>query len=301
VEKLKNRSVAIVLTTCLLGLTGCATNQKNNANDTVNRNFNATSTNNQHGTTILNDTNQKLRLSTRASNSVERMKEVDQAHVIIRNNNAYVAVRLKNNRNGNGTTGIGTTGTNNGTTGTTGTRGYGTNTGTTGNDFNGSNSQMYGNGYNSGATGTTSLDGNKNLAGTTGMGGTGINNTSTTRPGVNGYNNGTTGLGHSGDNGGTAGLASNNNNGTSGMNGTNGTGGNGTSGMGGTNYSKVNSPLEQKIADRVRAADNKIHKVYVSVNPDFFNQMSTYSTNIGNGQNRGLLNDFSTTVRRFFR
>ena len=261
-----------------MGLTGCSANQKNNVNDdTVKRNFNATSTNNQNRA-ILNDTNQKLRISTRASKSVERMEEVDQAHVIVRNNNAYVAVRLKNN-------GTGTTGTN-------GTRGNGTNTGTTNTGTNGSNSQMYGNGFNSGATGTTGMDGNKNHAGTSGMGGTGINNSSTGRSDAGVNNNGTTGIG--------------NNNNTTGINGTGGSGangaaGNGTTGLGGNNYSEVSSPLEQKIADQVRAADTKIHKVYVSVNPDFFNQMTTYSSNIGNGKNRGLLNDFSNTVRRFFR
>jgi hypothetical protein len=248
---MKKRSVALVLTTCLMGLAGCSGNQKNNATDTVKRNFNATTTNNQNGM-ILNDTNQKLRISTRASNSVERMKAVDQAHVIIRNNNAYVAVRLKNNGNraGIGTDGTGTNvidgnGTNAGTTGATGTSNNSNNTG------------MYGNGYNSGATGTTGVDGNGNNAGVSGIGGTGN---------------------------------------ISGITGSNGAGTNANT------YTEISSPLEQKIADRVHAADKNIHNVYVSVNPDFYTQMTTYSNNISTGQNRdGLWNDFSNTVRRFFK
>jgi hypothetical protein len=244
VEEMKKSSVALVLTACLLGLAGCSGNQKISATDTVKHNFNATSTNNQNGV-ILNNTNQKLRISTRASNSVERMKVVDQALVIIRNNNAYVAVRLKNNGNGAGTS-------------TTEIGGNGNNTNNTG---------MYGNGYNSGATGNNGLDGNINNPSTSGIGGTGTNAGTSGTSGV-----GTTGIG------------------------------NGTTGLEGNRYSEVTTSLEQKIADRVRATDKNIHKVYVSFNPDFYNQMSTYSNNISNGLNRNsLLNDFSNTVRRFFR
>lgn len=250
---MKKKSVAFVLTTCLLGLAGCTGNQNYNATDTAKRNYNLNTTNTQNGRVILNDINQSLRNSTQASNSVERLKEVDQAHVIIRNNDAYVAVKLKNKYKGAGTSTNGITGTNN----------------------NANNTGMYGNGYNSGATGTTGLDGNRNNAGTTGIGGTGA---------ITGRND-TTGY-----------------NGTGTNTGTNVTGANGAVGLSGKSYSEVTYPLEQKIADRVRATDKNIHKVYVSVNPDFYNQMSTYSTTINNGQNRdGLLNDFSNTVRRFFR
>jgi hypothetical protein len=261
VEEMKRRSVALIITTCLLGLAGCSGNQKNSATDTVKRNFNVTTTNNQNSI-ILNDTNQKLRISTLASKSVEHMKAVDQAQVIIRNNDAYVAVRLKN---GTGTTGIGGYGTNAGTTGTTRT------------SYNSNNPGMYGNGYNSGGTGTTGLEGNNRF--NTGMYGNGYNSGATGTTGVDGNKNnaGVTGIGGPGNNSRTTGLR-------------------------GNNYSEFSSPLEKKIADRVRAVEKNIDTVYVSINPDFYNQMTTYSNNIRNGQNRdGLLNDFSNTVRRFFR
>lgn len=59
--------------------------------------------------------------------------------------------------------------------------------------------------------------------------------------------------------------------------------------------------LDQKIADQVRKADNKIHKVYVSINPDFFTTMKSYSHDIRSGRNKvSLYRDFSNTVMNFF-
>ncbi|MEH7335794.1 YhcN/YlaJ family sporulation lipoprotein [Neobacillus drentensis] len=96
--------VSVVIAAALLGLTGC------NNDKALNNSRNNLGTNN-----INNGSNQNLRVSARASNNVESLNEVDQAHVILRNNDAYVAVSLKNNT---GNTGTDVIGTNDGTTGT---------------------------------------------------------------------------------------------------------------------------------------------------------------------------------------
>jgi hypothetical protein len=131
----KKSWTTFVLATTLVGLTGCAGNNDNAANNNANMNNaanmgdNNVSNNPITGVNVRNVSNQNLRVSGRAINNVERLKEVDQAHVIIRNNDAYVAVRLNNTQNGNRAHG--------------GTAGTGPNMNAT-----------YGNGYNSGTTGT---------------------------------------------------------------------------------------------------------------------------------------------------
>lgn len=133
---MNKKCIALALATFLSGLAGCGGDSDNNAASNRNDNvqMHKVGTNNQNGN-IGNNVNQNLRASTRAANNVERLKEIDEARVIIRGNDAYVAVRLENDRN---SAGMGTTNTGTGTTGTdtghgtnnTGTGvGYGTDTG----------------------------------------------------------------------------------------------------------------------------------------------------------------------------
>lgn len=66
-------------------------------------------------------------------------------------------------------------------------------------------------------------------------------------------------------------------------------------------YESLSEVLNQKIADQVRKADNKIHKVYVSVNPDFYTTMNSYAYDIRSGRDKiSLYRDFSNTVMNFF-
>lgn len=66
-------------------------------------------------------------------------------------------------------------------------------------------------------------------------------------------------------------------------------------------YESLSDVLNQKIADQVRKADNKIHKVYVSVNPDFYTTMNSYAHDIRSGRDKvSLYRDFSNTVMNFF-
>ncbi|WP_419888172.1 YhcN/YlaJ family sporulation lipoprotein [Neobacillus niacini] len=269
---MKKSLITFVLASTLIGLTGCAGDNQNAGGDNngnnlgVNNVRNNIRNNDNNGITGRNVSNQNLRVSTRASNNVERLREVDQAHVIIRNNDAYVAVRLNNqgtsgDRAGNGTT-------NN------------SNARNTQNTANTGNTGITGNYTNSGLTGTT----NDNL--NTGAGAITGNNTGAGTDRITGNNTNTNNNGMMGNTGNT---------------GNNGVGMNGNNGTGGTNFKEVSTQLEQRIADQVRASDKKIHKVYVSYDNDFYTQMNTYSNDLQNGRNRdGIWDDFTGTVRRFF-
>jgi hypothetical protein len=299
----KKSLITFVLTSTLIGLTGCAGDNQNAGGDNngnnlgVNNVRNNMRDNDNNGITGRNVSNQNLRVSTRASNSVERLGEVDQAQVIIRNNDAYVAVRLNNqrdttgeragtgtdttnNRGGNGNNARNPQNTGTGNTGITGTNTNAGTNGTYGNNTNAGNTGITGNYTNSGITGTT----NNNL--NTGAGAINGNNTGAGTDRITGTNTntGNNGTGGTGTNAGNTGTNMNGNNGTS-----------------GTNYKEVSTRLEQRIADQVRATDKNIHKVYVSYDNNFYNQMNTYTNDIQNGRNRdGIWDDFTDTVGRFF-
>ncbi|MFB3168303.1 YhcN/YlaJ family sporulation lipoprotein [Neobacillus sp. 179-C4.2 HS] len=300
---MKKGLITFVLTSTLIGLTGCAGDNQNAGNDNnganlgVNNVRNDMRNNDNNGVTGRNVSNQNLRVSTRAANNVERLGEVEQAHVIIRNNDAYVAVRLNNqqgttgdragtgtgttnNRGGNGNNAGNTQNTGTGNTGITGTNTNTGNNGTTGNNTNVGNG-FTGNYTNSGNTGTTGPNMNTGNGAITG------NNTGAGTDRITGTNTNT-------GNNGTGGTGTNTGNTGTNMNGNNGTGG--------TNYKEVSTRLEQRIADQVRAADKKIHNVYVSYDNDFYSQMNNYTNDIQNGRNRnGIWDDFTDTVGRFFR
>jgi hypothetical protein len=170
----KKSWVKFVLATTLLGLTGCADNNNavndNNAlndNNAGNMGVNNVRNNTNNGVNGRNVSNQNLRVSSRAVRNVESLKEVDQAHVVIRNNDAYVAVRLNNTNNTNTNTNQNRTRANGGTIGTAPKM-----------------NASYGNGYNSGTTTNNVTNGTN---GTTSNGTTGYRNT-TNNAGTNGTN-----------------------------------------------------------------------------------------------------------------
>lgn len=286
---MKKGLITFVLTSTLIGLTGCAGDNQNAGGDNNGGNLGVNNVSNirnndNNGVTGRNVSNQNLRVSTRAANNVERLGEVGQAQVIIRNNDAYVAVQLNNQRDTTGDrAGTGTNTTNNrggngdnaGNTQNTGNGNNAGNNGTTGNNTNAGNTGITGNYTNSGITGTTNHNMNTGAGAITG------NNTGAGTDRITGTNTNT----------------GNNGNGGTGT----GTNMNGNNGTGGTNYKEVSTRLEQRIADQVRAADKNIHKVYVSYDNNFYNQMNTYTNDIQNGRNRdGIWDDFTDTVGRFF-
>jgi hypothetical protein len=219
-----------------------------------------------------------LRVNNRAEQHVEQLKEVQDAQVIISNNNAYVAVRLANNNDAGNNNGQNTgTGTNR--TGTMGTGNQGNNQGNK--EGNGIGQSFMENGMvnQNGDNGT--IDG-KGDAG---------NGNDQSRALGNGNNNN-----NAGDNNNKVGTGNGNTNGTGNTNGQN----RGTATQT-NNYSPVSNAFEQKIADQVRKADKKIHKVYVSVNPDLYNTMNTYVEDIRADRDRdSLFRDFNNTINNFF-
>jgi hypothetical protein len=302
VKFLKKGLVTFVLASTLVGLTGCGNATKNDLRNGAN---DVRNVKNDNRLNVQNVNTHNLRYSNRAGRSVEKLQEVDLAHVIIRNNNAYVAVRLKNNRfqTGTGTTNngnnMGTTSTR-GTTGTTGTTGNtGTNgtTGTTNNlgttGTNGRNNHLTARGAGTGLNG--------NYPGTTGI--NPIDNTATgLNPGTGGASNTRGTIGIRGTNNGTTGTMNNNNNTFTGTNdGTAGT----NDGTTGNKYRSVSSPLDQRIADQVRRADSSVHRVYVSYDRSFFRKMTNYANDLNtkgtNRNNHPIWNDFNKTVKDIFR
>ncbi|WP_180953576.1 YhcN/YlaJ family sporulation lipoprotein [Bacillus sp. T33-2] len=220
--------------------------------------------------------NKRMRVANRASENVERMDEVEQAHVIITNNNAYVAVRLAHddtNRGGNDDRG--------------GNRGGGNNGG---NDtMEGADNPFIENGIIDGKG-----DAGKNNNRNENSNGHGTDN-------ANGNGTGASyGVGNGTNTGAAPGGGGTNDNGN-GTNGGNGTNKGAAPGGNGNDYTSVNTALEQKIADQVRAADDKVHRVYVSLNEDDYNRLQNYADDIRAGRNTdGLLEDFNNAVRTMF-
>ncbi|MBV7508714.1 YhcN/YlaJ family sporulation lipoprotein [Bacillus sp. sid0103] len=68
-----------------------------------------------------------------------------------------------------------------------------------------------------------------------------------------------------------------------------------------TSRSKGTYNIEHKISQRVKSTDRDINNVYVSENPDFYDRMNTYASDIRNGRPvSGFFNEFTETIRRVF-
>jgi spore cortex protein len=63
----------------------------------------------------------------------------------------------------------------------------------------------------------------------------------------------------------------------------------------------LSSDLENKIAEKVREANENIRNVYVSLNPDFVERMTGYQERINRGEPvEGFFDEFSEAVQRVF-
>ncbi|WP_071460441.1 YhcN/YlaJ family sporulation lipoprotein [Bacillus massilinigeriensis] len=237
-----------------IGLAACGADDNDQANDNGQQKV-------QMDKPKVNNTrdNKKLSLSDRAERQVEQMNEVDDANVIITNNNAYVAVKLRDgNRNNQ--------------------------------DGNNDDANRGGEAFGGGGMGTDGAGtGNADTYGT-GMGGD--------RPGYGqdgkisqDHDKGSDGFI---DGKGDAGNKNNNQNNNNNVN-------NQEENKDRSNYSEVSTKFEQRIADKVRQADDRIHKVYVSFDEDFYNTMGNYTNDIRNNNNRdGLFRDFNNTIDDVF-
>ncbi|UYZ22458.1 YhcN/YlaJ family sporulation lipoprotein [Mesobacillus jeotgali] len=228
-----------------MGLAGCGAN--NNAADN-NRDQQVEISQVRRGPATEGN---RLQLADRAERQIEQMPEVDDARVIISENNAYVAVRLADSENeGNAEIngaldGNGRTFTENGRVDQSDNR--------AGNDgiIDGKGDAGNGDRQNAGNTNRNNVLGNDN----------------------NNGNGNMNGIGNTDMNGNAAGNT---------MNGKNG-------------------QLEMQIEQRVRQANNRIDKVYVSVDRDAYNRMGTFADDIRTDRNRdGMFEDFRNAMDGFF-
>nr|WP_244889036.1 YhcN/YlaJ family sporulation lipoprotein [Neobacillus drentensis] len=68
-----------------------------------------------------------------------------------------------------------------------------------------------------------------------------------------------------------------------------------------TSQNENTNSIEHKISQRVKSTERDIDNVYVSENPDFYDRMNTYASDIRNGRPiSGFFNEFTETIRRVF-
>ncbi|MCM3700440.1 YhcN/YlaJ family sporulation lipoprotein [Paenibacillus macerans] len=333
-SKIVNLSLSAALLAGMIGVAGCGDGTaKNNVRtqsvrNNVNRNYDVNSLsdgNRLFSRSAGNGQDQRirsLRYSPALSNKVAQLGDVQTAHVVVTDRDAYVAVTLHGNNAVRGNTagrtttyGMRSTGIGAGTTNAGGpygagygTRGAGNNglarglTGpnATGGLFGTRNNNWFGMGTNPAGTGT---------AGTTGYGTTpGYGTTGTT--GTTGY--GTTGTvpGTMYNGTGNMGMSSlNRGGGTTTIYGTGPRTGVGTfNGVGtgrynvnGTVTDNVPQDVKDRIAHVVKQTAPHIRNVYVSGNPDFVTNMGNYATQSrGGGTLNNFIGDFQTMINRIF-
>lgn len=279
VKKLKKTWAIAASAALSLTLAGCGANDDtamNNKNNNQGQGFNTEQVRTRNVNNLNNVNNnqtngRKLSVSDRAELEVERMNEVEEANVIIWNNNAYVAVRLANqNRTGNMQPGDNTANVNNR------------------NNNENTEDRVINNGGNLLDNGVVNQSDNRkgNNGIIDGQGDAGRGSQQNTGTATGGNNN-------------NLGVNNNNNNERSGANTDHQTTDYASDW---NNYSPVSNAFEQRIADRVRQVESKIHNVYVSNNPALYGQMTNYADDIrNNGSREGILDDFNNTVNNFFR
>lgn len=270
--------VSLSLSAALLavGLTACGTGNNNVKTQSVRNNGskynvnslpqNRTFTRNTDG---QNNNMSSMRYSSALSNKVAQLKEVQSAHVVVTDRDAYVAIT----RHGNGNINSNHNANRNGVT----TRGTGTrsmldhsyanrtnNLGTT------NVAGPYGSDYGTRGMADNGLAGSEGFIGRTGNN-MGVGNT--TRGATNGSVNS---------------LNTNNTTGTRGR-------------IGGQVTDQVPQQLKDSITQAVKQASPHIRNVYVSEDSDFVTEMGNYGLKSrGGAPLHNLSNDFQTLIDRIF-
>lgn len=322
-SKIVNLSLSAALLAGMIGIAGCGYGTtKNNVRtqsvrNNVNRNYDVNSLSDGNRLFSRSAGNgqdhriRSLRYSPALSNKVAQLGDVQTAHVVVTDRDAYVAVTLHGNNAVRGntaghtttygmrSTGIGTGTTNVGGPGNNGLAGGLTGPNATGGLFGTRNNNWFGMGTNPTGTGTAGY-------GTTGYGTTpGFGTTGTTGYGTTGTVPGTMPNGT-----GNMGISSlNRGGGTTTIYGTGPRTGVGTfNGVGtgrynvnGTVTDNVPQHVKDRIAHVVKQTAPHIHNVYVSGNPDFVTSMGNYATQSrGGGTLNNVIGDFQTMINRIF-
>ncbi|MCM3587385.1 YhcN/YlaJ family sporulation lipoprotein [Mesobacillus maritimus] len=273
----------VMLGSVVLGmsLVGCGT-----ANDNAtegNQNGNQQVQSNQGARILNNDQQDRMpTIADRAEKKVEEMEEIEDAHVFIYKNNAYVSVKFADDQNQGARD-----------------RNNGDNAGNANNvDENGNaivNDALDGNGRTIMDNGTVKpnrengSDGVIDGKGDAGNG-KGTNNQLGTDQNTRGNADGSTKdkANNRIMNDGDGGTADNQNQ-------------SGELAQGRNNYKPVSNKFEQKIADQVRQANNKIHDVYVSLSPNSYTTMGEYADDIRNNRNQdGFFEGFNEMINDLF-
>jgi len=273
----------VMLGSVVLGmsLVGCGT-----ANDNAtegNQNGNQQVQSNQGARILNNDQQDRMpTIADRAEKKVEEMEEIEDAHVFIYKNNAYVSVKFADDQNQGARD-----------------RNNGDNAGNANNvDENGNaivNDALDGNGRTIMDNGTVKpnrengSDGVIDGKGDAGNG-KGTNNQLGTDQNTRGNADGSTKdkANNRIMNDGEGGTADNQNQ-------------SGELAQGRNNYKPVSNKFEQKIADQVRQANNKIHDVYVSLSPNSYTTMGEYADDIRNNRNQdGFFEGFNEMINDLF-
>lgn len=326
IAKVVSLSLSATLIAGLVGVTGCGTRTDNNNirtqslrnNNQRNYDVNSLRDGDRNFTRSLGNGQSErinsLKYSPALTNKVSQLREVQSAHVVVTDRDAYVAVTLHGNQNGRGTAanygaaGLGTTnGLNARTPGTVnyGTTGYqtgygngvGTGYGTTGtgtragDGVTGLGTTGTGTGAN---VGTRADDGlGRGLMGRSGVAGSLFDTTTRGNRGVTGMNGGADGM---------LGMKSTRNRGTTTIDGT----GNGTArGLGTGNGTAVGDNVPQSVKDKISKTIKKtaphIRNVHVSGDQEFVTHVGNYATQSRTGATlQGYVRDFETLVNRIF-
>lgn len=314
--KIVSLALSAVLITGMMGVAGCGTRTDNTVrtqNVRQNRMNNTNTTlpqTNRFQTRSVTDGRthqiQSLKYSPTLSNKVAQLRDVQSAHVVVTDRDAYVAVSL----HGRGTTtnyNMQSTGIT-GNRGMMGTRGMTGTTGTTGIGTTGTTETGMG-------TGTTGTTGTSGMVGTPGYHGTGSGiGTDITRSGGYIGTAGTTRRDGYGVRGqaplatsplGTGGAFDGLTGGRNNRVGTLSRNQNQAPGTGMTNNNTAVDHVPQTVKDEISRMVKKtaphIQNVYVSGHPEFVNQVGTYASNTRTGATlRTYTRDFESLVNRIF-
>lgn len=276
--------VSLSLSAALLavGLTACGTGNGNVKTQSVRNNGSKYNVNslpqNRMFTRNTNGQNSQMngmRYSAALSNKVAQLKEVQSAHVVVTDRDAYVAITRHNNANRNGVTtrGTGAGSMLNGSR-ANGPTNLGTNLGTT------NVAGPYGADYGTRGMTDNGLAGNMGMTGRTGNNlGAGYTTRGATNGTVNRMNtNSTTDTGTGMGMGMGAGM-----------------------GMRGQVTDRIPQNLKDSISDTVKKASPHVQNVYVSEDSDFVTEMGNYGLKSRGGEALNTLSsDFQTLIDRIF-